>query len=69
MVNELFITTLNSKKHMDSHENLQVSTKQRDGEKQDTTVNFLQELQSPKGRDAWTWWLANLFTKDEPIAS
>jgi poly-beta-hydroxyalkanoate depolymerase len=46
MVNELFITTLNSKKHMDSHENLQVSTKQRDGEKQDTTVNFLQELQS-----------------------
>jgi len=37
---------------VDSHENLQVSTKQREGEKQDTTVNFLQELQSPKGRDA-----------------
>jgi len=37
---------------VDSHENFQVSTKQREGEKQDTTVNFLQELQSPKGRDA-----------------
>jgi poly-beta-hydroxyalkanoate depolymerase len=50
MVNELFITTLNSKKHMDSHENLQVSTKQRDGEKQDTTVNiFLARITKPKG--------------------
>ena len=69
MVNEWFITSLNSKNTWDSHENdLQLPTKQRDGEKQDvTTVNFLQELQSPKGQDAWTW-LANLFTKDETFS-